>query len=75
MSSVAFVYSASAQSQSDKEFRAYGGVLGSVSGSFIPEPKNKTIEIGGQTLIAPYPGFGGVGGGGGGAHRDRMESA
>ena len=52
-------------SQSAKPFRAYGGAIGSVTGSFIPEPKNKTIEIGGQTLIAPYPGFGGVGGGGG----------
>lgn len=52
-------------SQSDKQFRAYGGILGSVSGSFIPEPKNKTIEIGGDSFLAPYPGFGGVGGGGG----------
>ena len=51
--------------QSAKPFRAYGGAVGSVTGSFIPEPKNKTIEIGDQTLIAPYPGFGGVGGGGG----------
>lgn len=46
-------------------FHAYATVFGLVAGSMISEPKNKTIELNGATLIAPYPGFGGVGGGGG----------
>ena len=53
------------KSTKEKAFRAYGGALGSVSGTFILEPKNKTIEMGGQTYSSAYPGFGGVGGGGG----------
>ena len=50
---------------SSKEFRAYFGASGFVNGSFITEPKSKTLPNNGQLLILPYPGFGGVGGGGG----------
>ena len=48
-----------------KAFRAYVGFAGIVNGSLISEPKNKTVELNGAQYIAPYPGFGGVGGGGG----------
>ncbi|MAD61813.1 MAG: hypothetical protein CMH49_09945 [Myxococcales bacterium] len=51
--------------QSTKEFRAYFAANGFVNGSFITEPKSKTLPSNGQLLVLPYPGFGGVGGGGG----------
>ena len=56
--------SASATSAA-KPFRSYVTVAGIVNGSLIAEPKNKTLELDGKQYIAPYPGFGGVGGGGG----------
>ena len=52
-------------SQSTKEYRAYFTANGFVNGSFITEPKSKTLPNNGQLLVLPYPGFGGVGGGGG----------
>ena len=58
---------------SSKEFRAYFGVW-FVNGSFITEPKSKTLPNNGQLLILPYPGFGGVGGGGGPESRYCLES-
>ena len=55
----------SEQAESIKPFKAYFTANGFVNGSFISEPKSKTLSRNGQILILPYPGFGGVGGGGG----------
>ena len=55
-----------AMSKESHDSRAYIGAHGFVNGSFISEPKSKTLNINNLTYQLPYPGFGGVGGGGGG---------
>lgn len=47
------------------DYRVYGSLHGFANGSFISEPKSKTLTYNGGLIQLPYPGFGGVGGGAG----------
>jgi hypothetical protein len=57
------------KNKKNSDFKVSIGAFGLVNGSFLAEPKEKTLQYSnnGQTstLQMAYPGFGGVGGGGG----------